>query len=130
MQQNSHQTGDDEGPWRDGWYVVASANSHMPHRCMVCGENIERLDATPVPLPRMARGIVSGAHWLLAGERFKVQHGRCDRHRVPWSKYFGVAAGIVSIASMLTFVGSMLAANGRFGTAQGLLLGVFVVSMV
>src|SRR4051794_32194898 len=71
-----------------------------------------------------------GAHWLLAGERFKVQHGRCDRHRVPWSKYFGVAAGIVSIASMLTFVGSMLAANGRFGTAQGLLLGVFVVSMV
>lgn len=97
---------------------------------MVCGENVDRLDNTPVPLPRMARGIVSGAHWLLAGERFNVRHGRCDRHRVPWSKYIGVVAGIATIATMLLFVGSMLAGNGRFGILQAMLVGAFAVSIV
>jgi hypothetical protein len=59
-----------------------------------------------------------------------VRHGRCERHRIPWSKYVGIAAGVITIVTMLAFAGSMLAANGRFGVTQAVLAGVFAMSLV
>jgi hypothetical protein len=98
---------------------------------MVCGDEVQALRETAVPLPRdvPARGLVSGAHYLLAGERFGVRHGRCGRHRIPWTKLGGLLAGIASVAAMLGFVASLLAHNGRFGVAEGALGGAFVVSI-
>jgi hypothetical protein len=130
MQQMPDQAGDDNGPWRDGWYVVASKKTEMPRRCMVCGEDVDVLGTTPVPLPRRARGIGSATYWLLAGERFDVRHGRCQRHRVLWSKRLGIVSGITTLVSMGAFVWSMLASNGRFGLIDALLTGAFAVSFV
>jgi hypothetical protein len=133
MQQERHDVSNDAGvgPWRDGRYVVASRASQMPCRCMVCGAGVEALAETAVPLPRdvPARGIATGTLYLLAAERFAVRHGRCARHRVPWGKYAGLLAGIVSVAAMLALVISLLAHNERFGLVESALCGTFVVAI-
>jgi hypothetical protein len=129
MQQKSHRIENDNGPWQDGWYVVASPKTQMPSWCMVCGEDVDVLETTPVPLPRLARGILSGTYWLLEGDRFLVHYGRCEQHRVPWSKYLGVVTGITSIVTMIASTGSLVVAKG-FGVWQAVLVGAFAVSFV
>src|SRR3954466_15430475 len=81
-QQQPRPKPNDIGPWRDGRYVVASRSSQMPHHCMVCGMKVDALTETAVPLPRdiPAHGLITATHFLLAGERFRVSHGRCERH--------------------------------------------------
>lgn len=128
MQLNETTPSNDRGPWRDGWYVVVSVTTQMPHRCMVCGCEIDSLERTSVLIPRLARGIISATHWLIAGERIDVHHGRCYRHRTPWGKYAGILAGTISILTLIAFPASMYTNKNQFGLLQAILLGLFAVS--
>ena len=125
----------DAGPWRDGGYLVATRGSTMPRRCMICGADVEVLRETAVLLPRNVRpndgigGIATGVHALLAGERFRVRHGRCRHHRVNWIRYLGLLAGLACVASMVGFAGSIMSRNGRFGLVDAILLVAFILSI-
>jgi hypothetical protein len=130
MQHKSAKIDLDDGPWRDGWYVVASVTTQMPRRCMICGADVKALNRTAVLLPKHARGIISGSFALIAGERINVCHGRCDRHRTAWSYYIGIATGIISILSLIAFAVAMYANEDRMGPLQAVLIGTFGASAV
>ena len=120
---------DDVGPWQDGSKVVATPESRMPRRCMVCGAEIGSLVTTRalIPRPQIRQGLVSRTTQLIAGERFAVHHGRCDGHRTPWSKIAGIACGVVCVASVIAF--SFIPSRPRhFSMTQGVVAVLFAVT--
>ena len=122
---------DDPGPRRDGRYVVATASSPMPRRCMVCATPVPALREETFPVPRRtpARGVVGTALFLL-GPRFTVRYGRCAAHRVRWAKVVGTVAGLAVIVGPLGTVGSLMATNGRFAVSECAFGLLFVGSFV
>lgn len=97
---------------------------------MVCGVEVKVLDETAVLIPSNVRatGIVGASHYLFTAERYPVQHGRCERHRLRWGRYFGLLAGTAMIVTMVWLAANVLVHNGRFGAVEIGLCAAFVAS--
>lgn len=129
MPQNQDTIESVSGPWHDGWYVVATQDTQMPRRCMVCGQEVSDLKCTPVRLPARAHGGIAAAAWLVQGTRIDIHHGRCADHRIPWRTYAGIIAGATSLVGIIGFATSMYVHKERFGTQESFFFGTFLGSL-